>query len=70
MPSIRNELCVLHIIRTRGVPSGGILLLGAMGLGVLVWDFSVCLSVCLFVPGGAQAADPPLYLGKEERQAK
>ena len=32
---------------------------GRVGLGVLVWDFSVCLSACLlFVPGWV-ASDPP-----------
>ena len=33
---------------------------GAMVLGVLVWDFSVCVFVCLSVPGGSRGADTPL----------
>ena len=38
-----------------------------MGLGVLVWNFSVCVCVC---SGWVAGRRPTLYLGKEERQAK
>ena len=45
-------------ISERGGAEWRILLLGALGWGVLVWDFSVCLCVCLSVPGWV-ASDPP-----------
>ena len=44
-----------YIISERGSAERRILLLGALGVGFLVRDFSVCLSVCLFVPGGSLA---------------